>query len=297
MTGPAITPVATDELDEVLDLVAGEQAHPDRGTTMLGDTRDGIAAELGDVEPDWTASVRVARKDGRMVGAVVGDWDTGVGRAWILGPWVVGGDEEWRRWARPLVDSVLEQLPAGIDDWELAADVSHVRMAQLGTELGLAPSEINHVYSVDTTTVDSWPEDMADVRRATHADVELIRPLHDREFPATYATADHLLPDPPDGKYDVVVAMDGPVLLGYAAGRVQADGEGYLDYIAVADVARGKGIGKHLMAAICRPVIAAAPTGKLHLTVQDHRTPARRMYESLGFTRSLSIVGYRHRPA
>jgi hypothetical protein len=49
------------------------------------------------------------------------------------------------------------------------------------------------------------------------------------------------------------------------------------------------------MVAVCRPVIAASTTGKLHLTVQDHRSPARRLYESLGFRRSLSIVGYRHK--
>ena len=42
-------------------------------------------------------------------------------------------------------------------------------------------------------------------------------------------------------------------------------------------------------------MIAAATTGELHLTVQDHRAPARRLYESLGFQRSLSIVGYRHK--
>ena len=167
-----ITPVAADELDEVLDLIAAEQAHPDRGTTMLGEKRDGIAAELGDVEPDWTASVRVAREDGRIVGAVVGDWDPDLGRAWILGPWVVGDDDAWRRWARPLVDSVLEQLPEGIDDWELAADASHVRMAELGAELGLPASEVSHVYSVDAATVGTWPEPSGEVRPATHADVE-----------------------------------------------------------------------------------------------------------------------------
>ena len=88
---------------------------------------------------------------------------------------------------------------------------------------------------------------------------------------------------------------DGPRFLGYAAGRVQADGEGYLDFIAVADAARGRGAGRDLMVAVCRPVVAASTTGKLHLTVQDHRTPARRLYESLGFERSLSIVGYRHK--
>lgn len=298
MTDPSgaatITPIEPAEIDATLDLIAGEQAHPDRGTTMLGEEREGIAAELGELEPDWTASVRTAREDGRLVGAVVGDWDIELGRAWILGPWVVGGDEEWDRWARPLVDSVLDQLPDGVTDWELAADASHHRMARLGAELGLSPTEASHVYTVDAAAVETWPAPAVEVRPATRADLEAIRPWHDREFPASYATVEHLLPEPADGKYQVVVAVDGAVLLGYAAGRVQADGEGYLDFIAVSDAARGRGVGKDLMAAICRPVIAASTTGKLHLTVQDHRTPARRMYESLGFTRSLSIVGYRH---
>jgi ribosomal protein S18 acetylase RimI-like enzyme len=194
-----------------------------------------------------------------------------------------------------LLDSVLEQLPEGIDDWELAADASHVRMAELGSELGLPASEVNHVYSVDAATVGTWPEPSAEIRVATRDDVEAIRPLHDREFPASYATADHLVPEPPDDKFQVVVAADGAQLLGYAAGRVQPDGEGYLDFIAVADVARGRGVGRDLMAAICTTVISGATTGKLHLTVQDHRAPARRLYESLGFEKSLSIVGYRHR--
>ena len=290
---PDITPVRPDRIDEVLDLIAGEQAHPDRGTTMLGDTRDGIAAELGDVEPDWTQSVRTARENGRLVGAVVGDWDTELGRAWILGPWVRGGDEAWDRWARPLVESVLEQLPENVGDWEMAADVSHVRMARLGADFGLTPTETSHIYSVDAATVASWAGPTSDVRPGVAADREAIRPLHDSEFPASYATVEHLLPDSPDGKYDVLVAMDGPTLLGYAAGRVQADGEGYLDFIAVADVARGRGTGRDLMAAICRPLISASTTGQVHLTVQDKRTPAQRMYESLGFRRSLSIVGYR----
>ncbi len=293
---PTIEPVPTADLDEVLDLIAAEQAHPDRGTTMLGETRDGIAAELDDLEPDWRGSVRAVREEGRLVAAVLGDWDAELGRAWIHGPWVAGGDAElWARWSRPLVDAVLAQLPDGIDDWELAADASHVLMASLGADLGLSPSEANHVYTVEAAAVAGWPDPSGEVRPAGVADRDAVRPLHDQEFPATYAPVETLLPDPPDGKYVVVVATDGGRLLGYAAGRVQADGEGYLDFIAVSDDARGRGTGRDLMAAVCRPVIDASTTGKLHLTVQDHRVPARRLYESLGFVPSLAIVGYRHR--
>ena len=67
------------------------------------------------------------------------------------------------------------------------------------------------------------------------------------------------MPEPPDGKFHVLVAEEGSRLLGYAAGRVQPDGEGYLDYIAVPDAARGRGTGRDLMVAIGRYLVIAAP--------------------------------------
>ncbi len=155
---------------------------------MLGDTRDGIAAELGDVEPDWTLSAPRGppgrphrRRGGRRLGRR--------GRPG-LDPGPLG-----RRRRRglaplgpPLVEVVLDQLPDGIHDWELAADVSHVRMAQLGAELGLPASEVNHVYSVDAATVEtlaaSRPERSGPPPTPTS---RRIRPLHDQEFPASYA--------------------------------------------------------------------------------------------------------------
>ncbi len=116
--------------------------------------------------------------------------------------------------------------------------------------------------------------------------------MHDAEFPATYAPVERLLPDEPDGKFHVLVAEDDGRFLGYAAGRVQPDGDGYLDYIAVNDAARGHGAGRDLLVAIGRWLVETAPHHDVHLTVQDHRTPARRLYESLGFTLQLSMVGY-----
>ena len=74
---------------------------------------------------------------------------------------------------------------------------------------------------------------------------------------------------------------------------MQPDGDGYLDYLAVPDAARGHGAGRDLLVAIGRYLVDAAPHHDVNLTVQDHRTPARRLYESLGFELQLSMVGYR----
>jgi ribosomal protein S18 acetylase RimI-like enzyme len=292
----SITPVEPDELDAVLDLIAGEQASLSRGTTMLGEERDGVAAELADLSPEWGTTVRVARSGSDLVGASLLEHDEETGRAWVFGPWVTGGDEAWARWARPLLDAAHEQVPAGIDRVELGGDVTNVRMAALAAELGWEVSEVSHVFAAKQDAAAGWPPVVGQVRVATAADREAIRPLHDAEFPATYAPVERLLPDEPDGKFHVLVAEDGPRFLGYAAGRVQPDGDGYLDYLAVSDAARGHGAGRDLLAAISRWLVDNAPHHNVNLTVQDHRAPARRLYESLGFTLQLSMVGYSRPP-
>ena len=50
---------------------------------------------------------------------------------------------------------------------------------------------------------------MLTIRPATAADRETIRPVHDQEFPATYAGLERLLPDEPDGKFHVLLAEEG----------------------------------------------------------------------------------------
>ncbi len=292
-----ITPAGPDELDAVLELIAGEQADLSRGTTMLGDERDGIAAELDDLSPDWRSTVRVARDGGELVGATLVEWDEDSSRAWVFGPWVPGDDGTWERWATALLESGLSQLPPDVDRVELGGDVTNVRMAALAEELGWTTSEVSHVFAADAAAASAWPDPTGSLRGATAADREAIRPLHDQEFPATYAPVERLLPDEPDGRFHVVVAealsdSSGPRLLGYAAGRVQPDGDGYLDYLAVSDAARGHGAGRDLLVTISRWLVEASPHHNVNLTVQDHRSPARRLYESLGFTLQLSMVGY-----
>ena len=67
----------------------------------LGVEEEGIRAELADLHPAWTETVRVARDDaGTIAGAALVEWDDELGRAWIFGPWIDGDDEAWARWAR-----------------------------------------------------------------------------------------------------------------------------------------------------------------------------------------------------
>lgn len=287
-----IRPARPDEHAAVLDLITAEQADPARASCFVGTERDGIAAELDDLDVDWRDTLLVAERDGELVGAVLADYDVALGRSWIHGPWVRG---DWSALARALVEAELALLPDEVTRHELGADAAHTQLADLATALGWTASEPNHVYVADAAVASGWGADDPRVREPRAEDLGVLQPLHDQEFPATYYPAERLLKGAAAGEFIVGVADDGE-FLGYAAGRVQADGEGYLDFVAVTDAARGRGAGRGLVTTVGRRIIAASPQGTLNLTVQDHRLPAQRLYEALGFRREASIVAYRSAP-
>ena len=80
---------------------------------------------------------------------------------------------------------------------------------------------------------------------------------------------------------------------GYAAGEVHDDGEGFIDFVAVDPATRGAGIGRQLVFAITRRILERSTLGRVCPTVQDHRTPARTLYDRLGFGPDGTLIAYR----
>ncbi|MET0324422.1 MAG: GNAT family N-acetyltransferase [Ilumatobacteraceae bacterium] len=286
-----------DELDSVVAMIAGEQRRPERTIIYLGDQVDGIRAELDALSPDWRTTVRVAHgPSGELVGASVVEWDEELGRAWVQGPWVVGADGDWARWARPLFDAAVAQIPPAIVRLEMSGTTANTRLAELAADLGWTPSVTNFAYVLDVATTAGWPAgpDDAGLRAVVADDLPAIEPLHEAEFPASYFSATQLVARAAAGEQIVLVAEgDDGSLAGYAAGQVQPDGEGYIDFVAVAPSARGTGVGRRLIVGLVRQLLPATTNGRISLTVQEQRTPARALYSSLGFREDAAVRGYR----
>ena len=285
-------------LDAAVALIAAEQARPERQVIYVGTEPAGIRAELDGLDPPWATTLRTATDaSGRLVGIVVVEVDADLGRAWILGPWVAGDDEAWATHAGPLLDQALAQLPAAIADHELCGDLANTRLATLAAARDYTASPPNHALVADAATVASWDEPVdARLRPAEDGDEAAIAPLHDAEFPGTYATAARLVEDQRRGERVVLVATgDGGGVAGYAGGQVHDDGEGFIDFVAVAEGARGRGLGRALVQALTRELLSRSTTGQVALTVQDHRAPARALYEELGFRPDGSFAAYRNR--
>ncbi len=285
-----------DEHDDVVALITRQQQRPEGNIVYLGVAEEGIRAELADLQPAWTETVRVARDvAGTIAGAALVERDDELGRAWIFGPWIDGDDEAWARWARGLVDEVMAELPDGIVDREMCGDVANVRLAALAGELGWPASETNYAYVVDRATAAGWgPDDRARIRPAVAGDEVAIQPLHDTEFPATYATAAHLVEHAGRGERIVLVAEDEGRFAGYAAGKVQPDGSGYIDFIAVAPDGRRGGTGRRLVTALARELLGEHAGRRPHGAGAPR--PARALYDALGFRVDAAFRGYRTRP-
>src|SRR5918994_3251947 len=109
-----------DELTDIVAFIAAQQVHPDRRVSYLGTDAAGIIAELDALKPPWLTTARVLRDGRRITGAVITEWDDDLGRAWIVGPWVLGVGDAWMAAAVALLDAALAELPPTVTRYEMS---------------------------------------------------------------------------------------------------------------------------------------------------------------------------------
>ena len=277
------------ELDAAVGMIAAEQVRPERNIAYAGVEADGIRSELDALEPPWPETARVLRgADGSIVGVVIVEIDRELERAWIYGPWAAV-DDDWDGCARALLDAALEQC-GGVEA-ECLPELANTRLITLVEQLGWHRSSgTHHALVVTAAEVARWPDTAGtDLRPAIAADIDAIRALHDAEFPATHTSADRLL-----ATMTVLVATHEGAVCGYAAGRIQPDGEGYIEYVSVDPLRRRTGIGRDLVVSLTRALMSAAPKHEVALSVDGERAAARALYASLGFATATSFVGFRY---
>ena len=280
---------SNDELPALAGFVAKLQVQPEHRIAYLGDTATEIAALFESWDRPWTDSARVAERDGRLVGFVTAEIDEPLGRAWIHGPFV--DDPDWDGIADDLFGQLLSAAP--VDDFEVVGDVANVRLAEITRRRGFESGFIQYSLELDSHGIGELPP-----LDAPPLGPEIERSfveLHDTVFPGTYYPGQALVERAARGDSVVVTLTDGESLVAYAAGQIDETGAGYIDFVGVSPDHRREGHGRTAIVALTRALAARQPIPAARLTVSSVNDAALALYDSLGFTRSSSFIGYRRR--
>ena len=290
------TPQPFTDRTAALDFIVSSQQDPATGTAFLGEDPAGVEAELEGLEQPWLQTLRAVVAEERLLAAVAVEWDGEPSMAWVHGPW--GTPDAVRDHGVDLVMAAVAQVPADIRRFELCGHVANTAMAALARRLGFSATETNLALVVDARQAAAWtlpePLEAMTVRPAVPADRAELARLHEPEFGKAYATVDQLL----TRHRTVVAEVPHGRMLGYASGRIQDDGTAYVDFTAVDPPARRRGVGRHVVTALVRLLLAEGSPDQVHLTVRESRTAAQQLYLSLGMRRDAALRGYRGpRPA
>lgn len=291
-----ILPWPDGRFDELLDFVTRLNDDPASHIGYLGFGRDEIRRELLELEIPVGTSFRLAETDdGRLLGVFGVDADPVVGRAWLYGPLVEGGDRQAT--ADALYAAVQEVIPPGIAEHELYGDVRNEVLAVFADRHEFPPRSETTILTLARDRAEQQPEAAGIVASGLVAFepryAEALAVLHDRLFPNTYFTAGQLIERRDDDRR-LLLALDGDDLAGYAYFQRRPDaGHSYLHFIGVDEARQGQGIGRRLLAAVVAESFAPPEVRRLDLTVNAGNAAATGLYRSFGFETERILRGYR----
>lgn len=276
-----IRQAVADDLPAMSAIAAAHQADPARHCLYLSAEADAITEEIAELE-DWVAYTAVADVDGEVTGWLFGEPDPDMGRVWWWGPfapldgWADTADELYRVARALLGDAYSEE--------EAAADARSELIAAWADRQGFTADPGSVLLRREPTPATVDPR----VRPMAPADHDAVMALHDAAFPGTHTPPAMLV----SSEHPRLVIEDRDLVVGYVAYEVQPDGSGYIDYLAVDEGLRGRGLGRALVGTATADLVERGVT-YAHLTVREANASARALYSSLDYDEERIAIPYR----
>jgi ribosomal protein S18 acetylase RimI-like enzyme len=278
---------------QIAALIVAHSLRPER-RCIHSDPRSGVdeaVAELEHLHAIGELAFVAGFHQGRLAGCAGAEYDLGLRRAWLRGPFVDVEDEQaWGSLAGRLLQALEERLPAEIAILDSFLDLANEWGQRLSQASGYRRVRLVHVYqaeagkSLSAAQAGRGATGSCAEMRAEHA--ARVAELHQQLFPNTYLTAETILAAVEDRSSEAarkvyVYEQDGRVL-GYVYGSENL-GEGVVDFLGVDVEARRRGIGRALLSAILNWIFVERGLEKASLTVHDELVNAQALYEQAGF--------------
>jgi ribosomal protein S18 acetylase RimI-like enzyme len=226
----------------------------------------------------------------RFIATIGGEFDEEMGRCWLWGPHST--QDNWEATAAQMFANLREVLPGTITIYDCYLNEQNQRGLDFYRGLGFEPRLQAHVY------VAPRPEAVLPLVEAgellTAVSVPSMASLHDTLFPNTYISGEKIWANV-DEQHQVFVETRGEEVVGYIYAVVDDADEtlGYIEYVGVAEKARGQGLGGKLLRTALFWLFVEKNVREVGLNVDDTNTNARGLYEKVGFQLKYSGVNLR----
>ena len=275
------------DFQHIAELIVDHSQRPER-RCIHSDPRGGVEEAVAELEQLHAAGeLLFVVNDGQepAFGCAGAEFDLGLRRAWLRGPFVATENTEvWTSSASKLLNAVQQHLPIEISLLDSFLDTANDLGFQLYLANGFVRVRLVHVYQSDATA--ALINGLSGCVEIHPKHASSVSALHEMLFPNTYLTAQQIIAsaDWPsaDTTNKVYVYVENDEVLGYVYGSENM-GEGVVDFLGVDVSARNRGIGRALLSAIMFWFLMERKLERVTLTVDEERVTARNLYEQAGF--------------
>jgi ribosomal protein S18 acetylase RimI-like enzyme len=274
----ALVDPARDDLAAIAGFIGARNGDDAHHIGYLGEDADDVAGTLGDLNEG--AVFALAREDdGELVGVLGVDWDVAVGRAWLYGPYGRCCDEMYA--------ALSPRIPPGVAR-ELYCAAGNALVVDFAGRHGFGRNSRSVVYELSRERAEALPPAVATALTPELADQFCA--LYEEIFPGA-SHKSHIVAG--RTRSPLTVVEDGR-LLGFVTLRLTPEyGNGELEYIGVAEAARGRGLGRRLLTAAVQEAFRDPRMRSLCLNTSMANAVGQRLYESVGFRPGRTMVSFR----
>jgi ribosomal protein S18 acetylase RimI-like enzyme len=221
----------------------------------------------------------VAEVDGKIIGCLGCEFERGIGRGWMRGPFLTGPG--WERIPAVMLHELQAILPVEIRRLDSFLNEQNQRGHKFYLDNGFKQTDLAHVYVAEQ--VPQQPLQVTTCSKLTEAQADSFAALHNFAFPETFIDGVNIICKI-DADHQVFVHAQAEEVNGYVYVSIYKHaGEGYIEFLAVQLAQRGKGIGLQLLNCALAWCFAEKGVSSVALTVDQKLTNARALYERAGF--------------
>lgn len=260
----------------IAELNIKEENHIAYCGTDREEIENSLIEDITDVTFD--ESFIIATEEDEIVGLIGFDADIERNNVEIWGPFIKidRGNILADMW-----DKMMKLLPKEIETINMFINNKNENCLELARDLDFSKKSEESILEIERSTIDNLDE--IHLMELDIKDYESMEELHDKSFPNTYYSGEEIISRLNNNR-KVFVCKEADELAGYIYVEAEPEfGEGNIEFFAVNELQRSKGIGKKLLIMGLKWLFLFDSISSIKLCVNLKNEKAINLYKKVGF--------------